>query len=222
MSKMNAVRMRPRGGWWRRGAWCAALLVMLCAPATRARAIYMTMNSTKAETGTVKLCIGLDSGGEKVAGTQNDLIWDSSCSNLKANSCVAVPDSKKPLHGNTPQNLQSTYRALVFALDNVDPIRDGALYCCEFEITAAGDGCCAVRFDRLGSSDPIGNALPTSGNPKELCLASGVAPAAAPPAAPPAPAPKAAPGGGQWLWIVLIGVAVVLVAILILRGRSSS
>ena len=87
-----------------------------------------------------------------------------------------MPDAKKPLHGNTPPNLQSTYRALVFALDNVDPMRDGALYCCEYELTGKGDGCCAVHFERLGASDPVGNALPTTGNPEKLCLATGVAP----------------------------------------------
>jgi hypothetical protein len=61
----------------------------------------------------------------------------------------------------TRRRICSRPAAPVFALDNVDPIRDGALYRCEFEITAAGDGCCAVRFDRLGSSDPVGNALTT-------------------------------------------------------------
>src|SRR5262249_36828903 len=147
MSMMNAVRMRLGEGAWMRRACCAALLLlMLCVPATRARAIYMTMNASKTETGTVKLCIGLESGGQKVAGTQNDFIWDSSCSSLKANSCAAIPDAKKPLHGNTPPTLKDTYRALVFALDNVDPIRDGLLYCCEFDMSGAGDGCCAVKF----------------------------------------------------------------------------
>ena len=201
------------------GARTAVLVLALdCAPASRALGVYMTMQATKTEGGAVKLCVGLDSGGQKVAGTQNDLIWDSSCANLKPNSCAAVPDSKKPLHGNTPANLQSTYRALVFALDNVDPIRDGQLYCCEFELTGPGDGCCALRFDRLGSSDPVGTALTTNGNPDKLCLVSGAAPAVAAPAA--APPPPPAEGGGRW-WLLLIAIAVVLVAILILRGRSA-
>lgn len=221
MSMMNAVVMRSRGRWLWHSAFSAALVLLLCAPASRALGIYMTMDSAKTDSGSMKLCVGLDSGGQKVAGTQNDLIWDATCANLKAGSCAAVPDAKKPLHGNTPANLQSTYRALVFALDNVDPIRDGKLYCCEFELTGSGDACCAVRFDRLGSSDPVGNALSTTGNPEKLCLASGAAPAGAQPAAPPAAAPTPPTGGGQWKWLILVGVAVVLVAILILRGRSS-
>jgi hypothetical protein len=220
------MAMRHEVAVLRHGARCGAVLavvlLLLCIPASRAFGVYMTMEATKNETGTVQLCVGIDSGGEKVAGTQNDLVWDAACASLKAGSCAAVPDSKKPLHGNTPANLQSTYRALVFALDNVDPIRDGKLYCCEFELKSSTDACCAVRLDRLGASDPVGTALKMTGNPEKLCLVSGVAaPAGGPPPAPPAAAPAAPPAGGRWLWLLLIGVAVVLVAILILRGRSS-
>jgi hypothetical protein len=207
----------PVGAAGRFVAW-AALAVIVALPRA-ADAVNLTMQSSKAESGGVKVCIGLDSAGEKVAGTQNDLIWDSKCASLKANTCAAVPDAKKPLHGNTPPNLQSTYRALVFALDNVDPIRDGPLYCCEFELTGS-DPCCELRFDRLGASDPVGNAQTTTGKPDKLCLATGAA-AAAPAVPAPAGAPPAPAAGGSWLWIGLIGVAVVLVAILILRGRSS-
>src|SRR5215470_13668818 len=201
MVMMHEIVRRAGRCAWLLGAGLA--MALLCLPASRAAAVYVTMDAAKTDSGTVKLCVGLDAGGQKVAGTQNDLIWDASCSNLKANSCAAVPDSKKPLHGNTPANLQSTYRALVFALDNVDPIRDGKLYCCEFELTGSGDACCPVRFDRLGASDPVGTALTTTGNPEKLCLASGAPAAGAQPPAAPAPGPAEKPGGGQWLWVVL-------------------
>jgi hypothetical protein len=114
----------------------------LLAVPTAARAVNMTLEATKSDGGAVRVCVGLDSAGQKVAGTQNDLIWDGSCAALKPSSCTAVADSKKPLHGNTPPNAPNTYRALVFALDNVDPIRDGALYCCDFDMTANPE-CCA-------------------------------------------------------------------------------
>ena len=220
MAMMTDAMKLTRTAWLRRAA-AAVLVLALCGSATRALGAALTLDAAKTDSGSVKLCVGLDSAGQKVAGTQNDLIWDAACANLKPNSCAAVPDSKKPLHGNTPPNLQSTYRALVFALDNVDPIRDGKLYCCEFELTGKGDACCAVRFDRLGASDPVGTALAATGNPEKLCLATGAAAAGAAPAAAPAPGPAAEKGGGQWLWVVLIGVAVVLVAILMLRGRAS-
>src|SRR5262249_16307677 len=106
MTMMHAVDRRHRGCSFSHGAVALAAIVLLCmASAAPARAIYMTMEATKTDANTAKLCIGLDSGGQKVAGTQNDLIWDESCSKLKPNSCAAIPDSKKPLHGNTPANL---------------------------------------------------------------------------------------------------------------------
>lgn len=221
MPMMMTEAMKLTRNEWLRRAAALALALALCGSATRAVAVSLTLDAAKTDSGSVQLCVGLDSAGQKVAGTQNDLVWDAGCATLKPNSCAAVPDSKKPLHGNTPPNLQSTYRALVFALDNVDPIRDGKLYCCEFELTGTGDACCAVRFDRLGASDPVGTALTATGSPEKLCLASGAAAAGAAPPAAPAPGPAAAPGGGQWVWMVLIAVAVILVAILILRGRAS-
>ena len=220
MAMMRNVMVRTRTSLLRHVAVVAVALAM-AGGAERAFGASLTLDATKGEGNTVKLCVGLDSDGEKVAGTQNDLVWDGGCATLKANSCAAVPDSGKPLHGNVPPNLQNTYRALVFALDNVDPIRDGKLYCCEFDLTGSGDACCPVRFDRLGASDPVGTALTTTGNPEKLCLASGAPAAGAAPPAAPAPGPAEQPGGSQWLWVVLIAVAVILVAILVLRGRSS-
>ncbi len=198
------------------------LAVSLATPAAPAAAVYMTMNATKTEGGGVHLCVGVESGGQKVAGTQNDLVFDASCAALKPETCAAVPDAKKPLHGNAVKDDPTRYRALVFALDNVDPVRDGPLYCCDFTLKGGGDACCPVRFDRLGVSDPTGGTLEVSGNPAQLCLATGAAPAgaAAPPAAQP-PAPTSATrGGNQWIWVVLIAIAVIVVAVLILRGRA--
>jgi hypothetical protein len=199
----------------------AALVLAAVAMAPgAARAVNMTMEATKSDGGAVRVCVGLDSTGQKVAGTQNDLVWDGSCAALKANSCTAVPDSKKPLHGNTPPNLPNTYRALVFALDNVDPIRDGALYCCDFEMTGSPE-CCSIKFERLGASDPVGTALPVSGQPAQLCLNTGAAAPAAPAAAASAAAAPPVDGKGStpWLWIGLIGAAVVIAVLLAARRR---
>ena len=194
-----------------------ALTACLAAPGS-AQAVNLTMEATKSDGGAVRVCVGLDSTGQKVAGTQNDLIWDGSCAALKANSCTAVPEAKKPLHGNTPPSLPNTFRALVFALDNVDPIRDGALYCCDFEMTANPE-CCNIKFDRLGVSDPVGTALEVVGQPAQLCLNTGAAPAGAA-AAPPAAAPTAPVSGTPWLWIGLIGAAVVVAVLLAARRKS--
>jgi hypothetical protein len=219
MAMMNEVKPCSNRSQWSRAVGLM-LALAVCLAASRALAVSLTMEATKTAGGTTQVCVGLASDGERVAGTQNDLIWDAGCANLKANSCAAVPDSKKPLHGNTPANLPATYRALIFALDNVDPIRDGKLYCCEFELTGGGDACCAVRFDRLGASDPTGNALTTSGQPEKLCLATGAAAPGAP-APPAAAAPTAPTGSSAWVWLLVIGAAVVLVAVLIMRNRAS-
>jgi hypothetical protein len=176
------------------------------------------MEATKSDGGAARVCVGVNSGGEKVAGTQNDLVWDGSCARLKTDSCQAVPEAKKPLHGNAPANQPNTYRALVFALDNVDPVRDGALYCCDFELTA-GSECCAIKLDRLGVSDPVGKALSATAQPASLCLATG---AAAPAGALPAPAAAAPPPDTTpWSWIGLIAIAVIVAVALAMRKKRT-
>lgn len=196
----------------RTGALAAVLLLP-----TATWAATLSMQSTKTDTG-ARLCVGLDSAGAQVAGTQNDLVWNGSCATLKPNSCAAVPESNKPLHGNAPSTLPNTYRALVFALDNVEPIRDGGLYCCEFDLVGE-DPCCAIKLDRMGASDPAGQVLPINGAPPQLCLKTG---AAAPAEAAPPSAPSAAPDtdGTSWLWIGLIAAAVLVAALLVARRRS--
>ncbi len=196
----------------RTGVLIAALLLPATTPAAT-----LTMQSTKTDAG-ARLCVGLESGGAKIAGTQNDLVWNGECAALVANSCAAVPDVNKPLHGNAPATMPNTYRALVFALDNVEPIRDGDLYCCDFELKGAAE-CCAVKLDRLGVSDPVGTALDVNGRPPQLCLNTGMA---APAAAAPPSAPSARPedGGTPWLWIGLIAAAVLVAALLVARRRS--
>ena len=47
----------------------------LLAVPTAARAVNMTLEATKSDGGAVRVCVGLDSAGQKVAGTQNDLVW---------------------------------------------------------------------------------------------------------------------------------------------------
>jgi hypothetical protein len=194
-------------------------LAALALTVTPAGAVNLTMEATNGEGGTIRLCVGLDSAGQKVAGTQNDLVWDSSCASLKKESCAAVAESKKPLHGNMPPSVPNTYRALVFALDNVDPIRDGALYCCDFEITKKTD-CCSVKLDRLGASDPTGHAQATTGVPPQICLGGGPAAAAAADSAPAAQPAASGEGGTPWLWIGLVAAAVVVAGLLATRKKA--
>ena len=142
---------------------------------TRARAVTLEVGevtvSGPGEMAT--LCVTMDSGGEQVAGTQNDLVWDGACATLTEDSCQASSHHGKTLHGNFPPTTDFTYRALLFSLTDTDPIPDGELYCCVFGVEVMNPGaCCPVNIDGVGSSDPNGVALATTGVSGRLCLAS--------------------------------------------------
>ena len=49
-----------------------SLGALLVAP-TAARAVNLTLEATKSDGGAIRVCVGLDSTGQKIAGTQNDL-----------------------------------------------------------------------------------------------------------------------------------------------------
>lgn len=219
MLPMNETTKKRSGRPAVRGAiGCLAFACALAAPGPRALGVDITMDVTQTSAGAAKLCVGVGSGGQQVVGTQNDIVWDPACAALKVDTCAAVPESKKPLHGSVPVNLTSTYRAFVFATDNVDPMRDGRLYCCDVDVRSTGDGCCAVRLDRVGASDASGGVLASEAKPPQLCLASAsaVPPAAAPPAAAASPA-----GELNRLWLLLpVGVAVLVAAVLMLRRKK--
>lgn len=192
----------------------ALSLVVALALTPAAQAVNITMTSGGVdESGKARLCVGLDSAGATVAGTQNDLLWDGACATLAKEDCVVSSHHGKPLHGSLPLGTENTYRALVFALDNVDPMADGELYCCDFKVTVAGsDDCCPVTIGRLGSSDSVGTALNTVGSPDRLCLVSGAAVAPV--------EVEIGPGVMAWLWPVLIVLAVVIVVVLVLRSKG--
>ena len=163
---MSMTEGRPGVRLAARLAW--ALLLCVSRPRARA-AIYMTMEATKSDGGAVKLCVGLDSGrpeGRRHA--ERSRSGTVSAPKLKPNRCAAVPDCEEAVarqHAGEPA--VETYRALVFALDNVDPIRDGAALLLRVRDDRRATRCCAVRFDRLGVSDPVGTALPITGQPRQ-------------------------------------------------------
>jgi hypothetical protein len=151
------------------------LIVILCGERAGAivelRAESVTVD---APGDTADLCVSLDSGGQEVAGTQNDLVWDGTCATLPGgSSCQANPATGKQLQGGFPPQFDFTFRALVLSLADVDPIPDGPLYCCSFTVEADPGTCCPVSLVRVGASDPRGTSLPTSGNSVQLCVAAG-------------------------------------------------
>jgi hypothetical protein len=196
----------------------AASLALLLATSFSAGAVDLKLTRKSADGATAQVCVTLDSEGQSVAGTQNDLSWNAGCASLEAAKCVASAHHKKPLHGSIPKSLQSTYRSLVFALDNVDPMADGEIYCCTFDIKGSSDSCCAVEITRIGASDPQGNALDTSATPEEVCLLGDQVPPAAP--APAAEAPSEPEAGPNWIWIAAFAAVVLVVLFLALRKAS--
>jgi len=201
-----------------RGILCAAVLAL--ATVGTAAAVDLKLERRAADAGKSRVCVTMDSKGVKVAGTQNDINFDTSCASLAQTDCVASKHHGKPLHGSVPPNEPSTFRSLVFALDNVDPMADGEVYCCDFTVKGEGDGCCAVTMGRLGASDPEGVALDVVASPERLCLLGDApAPAAAAPAADPAPVPAAQSDSTtpNWLWVIGLAVAVLVILFVALR-----
>jgi hypothetical protein len=120
----------------------------------------------------VTIAVTLHSSGAAVAGAQNDLHFDGVNITVAAGAngspdCTVDPTIHKDgtsfaflPHGCTGATCTSV-RALVFSLDNVDPIADGSvLYRCNVDIAAeAPDGVYVVTIDNIALSDPRGNAF---------------------------------------------------------------
>lgn len=194
----------------------AATWLVMTGPAA---AVDLKLERRSADGGKARVCVEMDAQGAIVAGTQNDIAFDSTCAKLVQSDCVASKHHGKPLHGSIPPADPSTFRSLVFALDNVDPMAEGEVYCCDFTVTNQGDGCCAVTIGRLGASDPTGVALDVTSSRERVCLV-GDAPPPAAAGAPDAPAeaPAAAPKQqANWLWVVGLAAVVLVVLFFALR-----
>lgn len=146
-----------------------ALALLLAAPAWGASLDISSANV--AQPGDVaEVCVTLDGEGQEVAGTQNDLVWDGTCATF-LDECRVDPATGKVLHGRQQNSEDFRYRVLVLSLLDVDPIPDGGLYCCDFQVEAAAGSCCAVEVVNAGGSDPQGNALSLdAGSPARLCV----------------------------------------------------
>ena len=165
---------------------------------------------------TARVCVSLATGGQEVAGTQNDLVWDGTCATVPDDSaCVATGSHGKDLQTRIQASEDFRLRALVLSLTDVDPIADGELYCCDVTIEAAPGACCDIAVVDAGASDSKGNAVPVSGSDAELCVAATGAPT---PTATPRPGGtdddgcQVAPAGGA-------GAAPLLAALALLLAR---
>jgi hypothetical protein len=152
----------------------AALLAALCADPARAAVTLQASSTTVSSPGqSGTICVALITGGEEVAGTQNDLVWDGACASLPdTGSCYAAGSHGKSLQGKLLENRDFTYRALILSLSDVDPMDSGVLYCCNFVAEAEPGQCCNIAMTGMGASDSKGTAVAALGSSGKLCVAS--------------------------------------------------
>ena len=113
-----------------------AMVLALAGPAV-AQSLRVSSATVDQPGHSADICVSLDSAGHEIAGTQNDLVWDGACATLeRAESCRIAPDVDKELAGRIQGGAGFRYRAVVLSFEDVDPINDGALYCCAFRVAA--------------------------------------------------------------------------------------
>lgn len=116
-----------------------------------------------------RVCVHLDSAGEEIAGIQNDIVWDPSCATPIDNSCSLLA---RHTTLSTALLGSSKMTAFVFAFNNVDPLPDGNLYCCEFVVQdVEGDACCPLRLEGTRGSTPDGKFVALGAMNGEICPA---------------------------------------------------
>jgi hypothetical protein len=108
--------------------------------------------------------VELVTGGRHVAGVQADLVWDDACATLLA--CQAAPGLAKSVFSRARP---ASYRAFVLSLGDVEPIFDGRLYCCSFEVEPGGSGCCSIALTAALASDPAGRAIAIGDVEDRIC-----------------------------------------------------
>jgi MYXO-CTERM domain-containing protein len=109
--------------------------------------------------GAAQVCVSLVTGGEEVAGTQNDLVWDGTCMSLNENGCSAAGTHGKQVNTRLQNSADFRMRVLVLSLSDVDPIDDGVLYCCRVQGEAPSGSCCSISVVNTGASDSKGKAV---------------------------------------------------------------
>jgi hypothetical protein len=145
--------------------------------------VALAIGSADGEPGTtVVIAVTLVSGGA-VAGTQNDIGFAAEARIASRGNgrpdCDANPAIDKAATsfgfqppGCSPDVDCTAVRALVLALDNVDPIPVGStLYACTVTLAAdARTGVSPLTCAHSGASDPDGKALPTMCSDGEITI----------------------------------------------------
>jgi hypothetical protein len=124
---------------------------------------------------TATICVNVETQGEPVAGTQNELVWDTTCATLSGlGSCRASSGHGKDLHASFPNgDGLPPLRAFVFSMKNVGVMSDGELYCCDFTAELISPGSCSIAVQGARASDPQGRALSATGGAGSIVLGGG-------------------------------------------------
>ena len=149
----------------------AAILVAIAIAASSAHAVGIDCGSTTAARGggaAVAVTLTNDPKTE-VAGTQNDLEFDDTILTLDLANCAINPnigpgtDTNKRLENSLLAD-PPRVRNIVVSLENANPIPDGELYTCAFEVDPEAPlGDIILVNTGLVASDPQGNRLPVTG-----------------------------------------------------------
>jgi len=145
-----------------------ALAVVAAASSARAAVVISCVGAVGVPGGTATVHIALaHNDQEPVAGTQNDLTFDPTIFNVQTSDCAINPDIGPGTDPDKQLNtsiIDSTLRAIVVSLNNVNVIPSGDLYTCAFHIAASA----AVGEYQIANSNLIagasdGSRLPVTG-----------------------------------------------------------
>jgi len=167
------------------GAALTACALFLGSAAAWAQGPGIVMSTVTAAPGeTIDVTATLATGGEMVAGTQNDFSFDPvntpvgtrGTTTLRPD-CTFNPDINKAATSFAFQPAGCTgmdcvrVRAIVFATDNTDPILDGALlYTCKINVSAtAADGSDPLAVSGAILSNPTGQRVCGTGTSDPPC-----------------------------------------------------
>jgi len=172
---------------WKVAATVASAALLLAASA-HAVVVITGGEATGAPGATVSVGVSLTADPEIVAGTENVIGYDTTDLTIAARAngrpdCAVNPDIEK---GGTAFAFQpsgctgtacTAVKALVLALDNVDPIPNGVvMYTCQVVIAAnatAGEKLLSILD--AGASDPAGTAIPATGEDGRVIVGGGAA-----------------------------------------------
>jgi hypothetical protein len=109
-----------------------------------------------------EVCVELDTQGEEVVGTQNELVWDTTCATLSSSADCTAGGSFPNGEGLPPT------RVFFGSLD--EPLADGELYCCSFVSELTEVGCCPIAVQNARAGDSTGRVLSTSAIDGSICF----------------------------------------------------